>query len=616
MAAKETKSNEKDMDKSPEIPSKLPEAPLGMDPKHLKEKERLKKLKALLFPKGSKESDNCIEQLKTINESCQLNEKATKYIKKKLAKKEKDARKKIKSSEAVTIDLLEPKQTLMDSQEYQHLRKSAKIEEEIRKAKLKEVQRMKEELEMKLETLNENVMFLGGSPGPAKGKEVAAISKEEKLKLKEELENKRKDATDFIHKLKQDKKERQKREKDRKKEIEEKLKKESEEFNKKLKEKEEELLKKRKEGEMLKHQKLKQKREEESKKFEEQKSKACLPPRDDYLYKKLEERYNQQVLMPLLEDKKKKLADLRNQYKPVSKEELEEHRRKHELLMAEREENRKQEKKVKRKEEESLQSAIQKLQTGVTERVVTFEAKAKEEKEKKKQEKLRKKEKMQNYASLVKEICPVKPNEEKAMELQKQIERLKHPVRQSKDIRKQYELATINKRSAQGKTTVHSASADKLGKDSGEEGKNANEKGVDAMQKPRHSTSNKSKIALQLAIQQEEQRKKELEKLKKKDYLTDLRKIREDNYGASKPVGHNWESDLQNNKLNPTEKYNRLVGKASLIEEKAKMKEKLLQAKGGAERNPEMGEFVSDMYLDAIKAKLAILEHLQFAQRI
>jgi hypothetical protein len=50
--------------------------------------------------------------------------------------------------------------------------------------------------------------------------------------------------------------------------------------------------------------------------------------------------------------------------------------------------------------------------------------------------------------------------------------------------------------------------------------------------------------------------------------------------------------------------------KAHQLEEQAKMKEKYLRYNGGAEKNPELGEDISNMMIDAIKAKLTILESI------
>ena len=311
----------------------------------------------------------------------------------------------MKSSQKIVIKLNDPH--LPPTEETTSLKKSLKIEEDIRKAKLKEVQKMKEELEQKLALLNENASYLAGtSPRP---KKEVTMNKEEKQKLNAELEQKKKEATEFIQKLKDEKKEWKKKKNDRDIELREKQRKESEELNKKLKEREEELLKKRKEDTMKTYQQSKQKREEEQKKIEEQKTKVGgLPPKGDYLYKKLEEKYNKEVLMPMLEDKKRLLAEKRNVYKPVSRSEIEEHVKKHEQLMVLKEEARTQEANNRKKQQDDANEALKKLKTPALERLSQEESKTKEENEKKKMENKVKREKMDNYGNLIKDICPVK----------------------------------------------------------------------------------------------------------------------------------------------------------------------------------------------------------------
>eukprot|EP01022_Parablepharisma_sp_SALTPOND_P032672 TRINITY_DN858_c0_g1_i1.p2 TRINITY_DN858_c0_g1~~TRINITY_DN858_c0_g1_i1.p2 ORF type:complete len:514 (-),score=131.63 TRINITY_DN858_c0_g1_i1:774-2315(-) len=471
---------------------------------------------------------------------------------------------------------------------------------------------MKEELEQKLASLNQNVTILSGSPKKDIVEKV--MSKEEKQKLEAELEKKQKEATEFIHKLKAEKQERKKKEEERRKMLEQKMRKESEELNKKLKEREEELLKKRKERNMEAFEKLKKQRENDQKKIDEAKSKAVLHTKDEYLYKKLEDKYNKEVLMPMLEKKKEELAKKRNLFKPVNREELEEHMKKYELVMAQKEEVRQKELKARKEEEQNIQSAIKKLKTPALERQSIEELKLKEELEKKKLQKVEWRKKIESYGNLLKDICPVKVSESKAEQLKKQIEQLKHPVRQSRDTRKLYELANLNKRSLKDHSGSHSM--DKLRKDHTETNISSAklvDRATDAAKAGRYSAKEKNKSGLKSAIIEQELQKaaEQQMKAKKLDYLAELRKKREEHYGSSKPVKYDWTNDLKDQKLNPSEKYNRLVGKANLIEEQAKMKEKLLQAKGGTERNPEMGEYVSDMFIDAIKAKLAILENLQ-----
>ena len=533
-------------------------------------------------------------------------------MKSQCARCEQEIIKDIESSSTFALKVHEQLPVHVLTDEESGLRKSFKIDEDIRKSKLREVKRMKEELEQRLASLNENVTILAiGSPPPKKEATEKVLSKEEKQKLEEELEKKRKEASEFILKLKAEKAERKRKEEERRKAMEEKMKRDSEELNRKLKEKEEELLKRRKEESMKAYEQLKKKREEDQKKYEETRAKAPLPPKGGYLYKKIEERFNEEVLTPMLEDKKRELAKKRNLFKPLNKEEFDEHMKKYELLMAQKEEARQNETKARKEKELTMHEAIKKLQTHTSERQGLEEIKMKEEREKKKTEKMERREKMESYANLIRDTVPIKVSDEKAQEMKTQIEGMKHPVRQSKDTRKLYELASINKRSL--KEVSHSM--EKIRKDKTETdlaSPKLVDKAVDAVRSGSYSAKDKGKAALKTVIMQQalQAAAEQKERKRKQDYLGELRKKREENSTSEKSLKYDWKNDLKDTKLNPTEKYNRLVGKAGMIEEQAKMKEKLLQAKGGTEKNPEMGENVSDMFIDAIKAKLAILENL------
>jgi hypothetical protein len=65
---------------------------------------------------------------------------------------------------------------------------------------------------------------------------------------------------------------------------------------------------------------------------------------------------------------------------------------------------------------------------------------------------------------------------------------------------------------------------------------------------------------------------------------------------------------INNEKYSLLENVEQIKIKANMLEQQAKMKEKFLQLNGGTEKNPEIGEDVSNMLIDAIKAKLTILE--------
>jgi len=87
--------------------------------------------------------------------------------------------------------------------------------------------------------------------------------------------------------------------------------------------------------------------------------------------------------------------------------------------------------------------------------------------------------------------------------------------------------------------------------------------------------------------------------------------------------GGEWTKCLSDKKLSKREKCERIKEKAKEIEEMAIRKEQILSVKGGGERKPnsaavgsreekEVDEVleVNDMLIDAIKAKLAILDRI------
>jgi hypothetical protein len=492
-------------------------------------------------------------------------------------------------------------------------REGSKVEEEIRKAKLREVKRMKEELEEKLAMLNENVGLLASGSSPSLGTTANPLSKKEKedrSKLRADLEVRRKEAADFIHKLKKEKKQRDHREAEQRRLAEEKRRKEAEEAQRRMQERENEMLKKRGEE----REAFKQQREQALKKKAEPPPKPMLKPADSYLYKRREEEFNREVNLSTLEKRKQDLAQKRNIYKSVTKAELQEHLNKYQAQIAEKEEQRLRDLKEKQKQEQSVYSALTKLKTKGIDKVKQDEQAAREEAERRKHEHKYLRDKMASYSTLVKETCPVNADPRKAAELQELIKSLKNPVRQPQDprtIRERYAIAALNPRRLQSKPGTHSTSAARLPEE--KPGQTLDLPSVDG---PRAgpevggNSTTKAKRALKIAINQLEPQKPAIAKAKSPDYLAELRKKRAENYVTSKSVRFDWQADLQDNRLNRAEKYNRLVDKANQIETRARMKEQLLQAKGGSDKNPEMGEYVSEMFIDAIKAKLAVLENI------
>ena len=72
----------------------------------------------------------------------------------------------------------------------------------------------------------------------------------------------------------------------------------------------------------------------------------------------------------------------------------------------------------------------------------------------------------------------------------------------------------------------------------------------------------------------------------------------------------NWEKYLKDEKLNKNEKYTSVLNRAQIMENQAKMKEKVAAYnKGGIDIDVE--NEINELYVDSIKAKIALLEKLK-----
>ena len=414
----------------------------------------------------------------------------------------------------------------------------------------------------------------------------------------EEFKAKCQDAAAFIQRINAERDERRRRDQEKINLINEKTRKESEELARKLKEEEEEILRKRKERNMKAHNKLKKKRELDQQIMLGFKHKISIT--NEYLYKKLEDKYNKEVLMPILEEKKKELAKKRNQFKSVNRKEFKEHIKKYDLLIAQREESRKKEIRARKEKEIISQKILEKYKTAMYEKQNKENVKKKEEEDKKKHEVKELREKMLNYAELIKEAYDIRPSSAKAKELKHRIAELKHPVRRHRDTKKQYNLAVINKRN-----NYSTGESDRVHNDSL---KGNNTYLINVSEEEMASTSKRAGQRRFInGISQELIRE---DKSGKINYLSEMRRQRELKYEEAKPFKYNWYKDLYNISLDTEQRYKKIINKVNSLEEKALTGEKILESKGGIDKNPGMNECVSDMFLDVIKAKLAVLEHL------
>jgi hypothetical protein len=101
--------------------------------------------------------------------------------------------------------------------------------------------------------------------------------------------------------------------------------------------------------------------------------------------------------------------------------------------------------------------------------------------------------------------------------------------------------------------------------------------------------------------------------LKKPDYLLEMRKNKDANSNQPRPE-KKWENMLRvDEKYDSKNIYNQIKDvkmKADMLENKAKMEEKILKAAGGLVNYPEKGVKMSEMLIESMKAKLAILNKM------
>jgi len=96
-----------------------------------------------------------------------------------------------------------------------------------------------------------------------------------------------------------------------------------------------------------------------------------------------------------------------------------------------------------------------------------------------------------------------------------------------------------------------------------------------------------------------------------------LKEIRQKNRDYQEKSGihlkrdyENWEKYLKDEKLNKNEKYNSVLNRAQIMENQAKMKEKVasFNSKG---IDIDIENEINELYVDSIKAKIALLEKLK-----
>ena len=299
---------------------------------------------------------------------------------------------------------------------------------------------------------------------------------------------------------------------------------------------------------------------------------------NQYLFKVLENEYKvkeQNEIQKEIQKQKQKMKE-----GMVTREEIEEFQRKHKEKELQREIEIEEERKKLREQWKATKDNLPKFESSVMQKVKEEEQKQKEEKEE-----FKKKCKMQeikNYSEVVSKLFLPKIDENIKKEREERIKSLnarntiqKHKPKNDFIIKqRQYKPKQIKINIKR----VHSTE------------KNDNNRS-------RSKSATKPRVPLE----------------KPPDYLTELRIKRKNeervsNTSSDQVRPSKWEKMMKNNNNTLIDNIEMVKMKAAEIEEKAKMKEKLINVNG--EVDVKMQENVSGMLIDAIKAKLTILENI------
>ena len=460
------------------------------------------------------------------------------------------------------------------------------IDENIKKAEMKENKQTKELLLAKLNGINEQVQRLVESE--------EELNRNKKQNIKEFLENFDKDkekTEEYIKKLNEGKKLRdQKMMNSIKKSYDIKQK----EYEK-MKLDEEEKKKKELEKIRLKELELMRERQKENKdKLNYIKQHANDKPANvnQYLFKALENKYNEQQKTEIQNEIMKKREKIKEN--SVSLEEIFDFEKKQKELELKRMIEMEEEKKKLKEQWKQTKEILPKFESNMMQIIKEEEKKNKEKKEIEEAKKKLKQQEIKNYGENVNKLFLPKINQSMKKEREQRIKNL--------DIKSN--IQHITKKKNNGRILLKKPDPNKPSKYSWKLKLELDEPELEK------SIKSKSPNQVQLKRSKSAQKHEPLEKLP--DYLTEMRlknnqKI--ENSSQIKFRTNNWAKILKNEKGNIYENVEHAKKKVEELEKKAMMSEKLMQNSNG-ELDADLQQKVSGYLLDAIKGKISILEKM------
>ena len=452
------------------------------------------------------------------------------------------------------------------------------IDENIKKDQLKENKQAKEILLSKLNTINEQVQRL------MENEEELANAK--KLNIKDFLENFERDkekATELAKKYDEEKKIREQKMMNSMIKSSERRQKEYEAL---LIEEEE---KKKKELEKIRLRELERIRGRTRENLEKlnyirQHVNDKPANENEYLFKVLENKYkektDQEIQLEILKHKQKQKESC------VSLDQIYDFEKKQKSLEMKRLAEVEEEKKKLREQWKQTKDILPKFEPSVMQIVKEEENKLREQKEIEEFKKKIKQKEIKNYCEVVQKMFLPKINESVKKEREDRI----------KNLTTKNNIQKLQKKKNNGRILLVKPDPNKPRKYGWKL------KLEDPDEKNDDKNKNTKKVRSHSAY-----KKEPMEKLP--DYLTEMRlqKKMKKNNSQSKMIGNDWDKMLKSTKGSLYENVEKVKQKAEELENKAKMDEKLIQ---NGDVNADLHQKVSGYLIDAIKAKISILENI------
>ena len=464
-----------------------------------------------------------------------------------------------------------------------------KIEENIKKDKLKDNKQTKELLLAKLNGINEQVQKLVENE--------EELNKNKKLNIKEFLENFDRDkekSEELVKKLTEEKRIREQKMMNSIKKSYDMKQKEYEQM--KLDEEE----KKKKELEKIRMKELeiiRERQKENRDKLNYIKLHANDKPANmsQYLFKALENKYNEKQKNEIKTEILKKREKIKEN--SVSLEEIFDFEKKQKELELKRMQEMEEEKKKLKEQWKQTKDILPKFESNMMQMIKEEEKKNKEKKEIEEAKKKLKQQEIKNYSESINKLFLPKINQSMKKEREQRIKNL--------DIKNN--IQHITKKKNNGRILLKKPDPNKPSKYSWKL----------KLELDDQEKQSKNKNISQLKRARSAQKREPLEKLP--DYLTEMRLkntqlIDKNNKSPNNKVrNNNWEKLLKSDKGNIYDNVEKAKKKVEQLEEKAKMGEKLLQNVNGG-FDPDLQQKVSGYLLDAIKGKISILEKMNQPQ--